>query len=298
MSDGLLSYYNRELDFLRRMAQDFAAAHPRIAGHLRLSGDAMDDPHVARLMQGVAFLNARTARKIDDEFPELVDTLLEVLYPHYLAPVPSMSVVRFRPSAEMTGPHRVAAGSMLETEAVDGETCRFRTCYPVTLWPIELADAAMLGQPLAAPANPEAEGASAALDLTLRCLPDGMTFSELQPDRLRFYLRGPASQVYALHQMILNDTVSVALADGPGDPRPVILPPDAVSAVGFSPDEGCCRIRPARSGPIASSPSSSSFPKSSCSSTSRSCARCWARPGASCGSTSTSASATPASNGR
>ncbi|WP_298952907.1 type VI secretion system baseplate subunit TssF [uncultured Methylobacterium sp.] len=246
MSDGLLSYYNRELDFLRRMAQDFAAAHPRIAGHLRLSGDAMDDPHVARLMQGVAFLNARTARKIDDEFPELVDTLLEVLYPHYLAPVPSMSVVRFRPSAEMTGPHRVAAGSMLETEAVDGEACRFRTCYPVTLWPIELTDAAMLGQPLAAPANPEAEGASAALGLTLRCLPDGMTFSELQPDRLRFYLRGPASQVYALQQMILNDTVSVALADGPGDPRPVILPPDAVSAVGFAPDEALLPY-PARS---------------------------------------------------
>ncbi len=246
MSDELLPYYNRELEVLRRMSQDFAAAHPRIAGHLRLSGDAMDDPHVLRLMQGVAFLNARTARKLDDEFPELVDTLLEVLYPHYLAPIPSMSVVRFRPAAEVTGPHLIPSGSMLETETVEGEACRFRTCYPVTLWPIELTEAAMLGQPLAAPANPEAEGASAALSLTLRCLPDGMTFSELQPERLRFYLRGPASQVYTLHQMILNDTVSVALADSATDPHPVIVPPGAVTAVGFAPDEALLPY-PARS---------------------------------------------------
>lgn len=237
MSDELLPYYNRELAFLREMSREFAEANPRIAGHLRLSRDAVDDPHVARLMEGVAFLNARTARKLDDEFPELVDTLLEVLYPHYLAPMPSMSMVRFKPSAEMTGPHVIPADTELEAEPVAGERCRFRTRYPVTMWPIELTDAVMLGQPLAAPANPAADGAPAALSLTLRCLPDGMTFSDLQPEKLRFYLRGQPSQVYALQQMILNNTVSVALADRANDPDPVIVPASVVQPVGFAPDE-------------------------------------------------------------
>jgi len=51
MSDTLLPYYDRELNALRRLAADFAAAHPKIAGRLRLTPDAVDDPHVARLLE-------------------------------------------------------------------------------------------------------------------------------------------------------------------------------------------------------------------------------------------------------
>src|SRR6516162_5981827 len=95
MSDALLPYYNRELDAIRRLAREFADAHPKIAGRLRLSADATDDPHVARLLEGVAFLAARVHHRLDDEFPELTDALLGVLYPHYLAPVPSSAIVQF-----------------------------------------------------------------------------------------------------------------------------------------------------------------------------------------------------------
>ncbi|WP_341989192.1 type VI secretion system baseplate subunit TssF [Azorhizobium sp. AG788] len=237
MSDDLLTYYNREIAYLRQMAGEFASANPKIAGHLRLSGDAIDDPHVARLMEGVAFLNARIGRKLDDEFPELVNAMLEVLYPHYLAPIPSMATVQFQPKAEITGPQFIPPDTELESEPVQGEVCRFRTRYPVTLWPFVLADAAMTGRPLVAPANPAADGAAAVLRLSLKCTTPGLTFTQLQPDRIRFFLRGQPHQVYALQQLILNNTVSVALADGVGDPNPVLLPPSAVSPVGFADDE-------------------------------------------------------------
>lgn len=138
MTDDLLPYYNRELGYLRQMAEEFAEAHPKIAKHLRLSGDAIDDPHIARLIESVAFLNARTASKLDDEFPELSSTLLDVLYPHYLAPIPSMAIVQFRPSAEITGPQLIPVDTEIDSEAVDGESCCFRTRYPVTLLPITL----------------------------------------------------------------------------------------------------------------------------------------------------------------
>jgi len=94
MADGFLQRYNDELAAIRRRAARFADAFPKIAGHLRLTGEVADDPHVERLIQSFAYSAARVRQKLDDEFPELTDGLLETLYPHYLAPLPSMSIVR------------------------------------------------------------------------------------------------------------------------------------------------------------------------------------------------------------
>lgn len=238
MVDHLLPYYNRELAFLRNLAGEFAQAFPKVAGRLRLSADTAEDPHVSRLLEGVAFLNGRIAAKLDDDFPELVDALLETLYPHYLAPIPSMAVVQFTAQPDLTGPYVAPRGSELDTELVRGESCRFRTCYPATLWPITLEAATLTGRPLVAPPNPRAADAAGALRLSLRCLAADMTFDQLQPDALRFFLRGQPQQAYALYELLFNNAVSVAVADGADDLNPVILPPDCIRPVGFGPDEG------------------------------------------------------------
>src|SRR5580698_5861273 len=127
MSDSLLPYYERELDAIKRLAAEFADTHPKIAGRLRLAPDAVDDPHVARLLEGVAFLAARVHHRLDDELPELTDALLGVLYPHYLAPVPSAAIVQFQAQPDLALSLRIGEGLALETEAVRGEPCRFRT---------------------------------------------------------------------------------------------------------------------------------------------------------------------------
>jgi len=87
MSDELLTYYNEELKFLRLMGAEFAVKHSKIAGRLRLSTDGSDDPHVERIIEAFAYLNARIRHKLDDDFPEIVDSLLGVLYPHYQNPI-------------------------------------------------------------------------------------------------------------------------------------------------------------------------------------------------------------------
>src|SRR5690606_11229233 len=163
MTDDLLIHYNRELLNIRRAAASFAAENPRIAARLRLSEDAVEDPHVARLIEGFAFLTARVRQKLDDDFPELTDALLGVLYPHYTAPVPSMTIAQFQCAPDLAGPVEVARGVEVETEAIGGEPCRFRTCYPTTVWPIVLDAAALTGRPLVAPPNPRAAGAVASL---------------------------------------------------------------------------------------------------------------------------------------
>src|ERR1700742_3100745 len=126
VSDRLLPHYNRELDALRTLAGQFAEAHPKIAGRLRLADGAVDDPHVERLLEGVAFLSARAQQRLDDEFPEITDALLGVLYPHYLAPVPSSAIVQLGCQAALRVPVTVPSGTAIETDPVRGEPCRFR----------------------------------------------------------------------------------------------------------------------------------------------------------------------------
>ena len=114
MSDDLLPYYARELAILRTLAADFAQRHPKVAGRLSLGRDDSQDPHVERLLQGVAFLAADVQKRLDDDFPELTDALLDLLYPHYLRPVPSMTIVEMaidRKQAALTSGGGVRAAS-------------------------------------------------------------------------------------------------------------------------------------------------------------------------------------------
>jgi type VI secretion system protein ImpG len=237
MSDSLLPHYERELDAIKRLAAEFADTHPKIAGRLRLSADAVDDPHVARLLEGVAFLAARVHHRLDDEFPELTDALLGLLYPHYLAPMPSCMIAQFDCQPDLTTPARLAAGLAVETEPVHGEPLRYRTTAAMTLWPVEVENVRLSGLPIVAPANPSAAGATGVLRITLRCATPEVTFTQLGINGLRFFLRGPANQTLALYELLGAHVVSVAYADSAVDPAPVIVPASVIEPVGFAPEE-------------------------------------------------------------
>ena len=244
MDDELLAYFNRELNYLRPLQAEFAEGHPKIAERLRLSADAIEDPHVRRLIDAVAFLTARVHRKLDDSFPELTDALLEVLYPHYLAPIPSMAILQMQPRKDLSGSSVIVAGTELTVDAPGGEQCRFRTSYDTELWPIQIDAAALAGRPVPAPVNPYAPNAAAVLAVTLSCIDPNTRFDKLQPDRLRFYLRGQPQVTRPLYELIMTGTVSIALADRRNDPAPVFLGREHLHAVGFEPDEAVLPSRP------------------------------------------------------
>lgn len=247
MSDELLPYYNRELAFLRQMGAAFAEAHPKIAGRLRLGPDASKDPHVARLIEAFAYLNARTRHKLEDDFPEVSEALLGVVYPHYLAPVPSAAIVRFaldRQQGELSGGYTIARGSLVETEPIEGQPCRFRTCYPTTLWPVDLAEAELRSAPFAAPAVRLARPAAGVIRLQLQCHSPKVRFRDLPLGSLRFFLYGQSQYVHDLYELILNNTVAVAAASGPADPQPQVLDTACLRAAGFERDEGLVEYSP------------------------------------------------------
>ena len=130
--ETLLPYFERELVMLRRHCREFAERYPRIAGQLQMSGDACEDPHVERLIQSVALLAARIARRLDDDYPQFTDALLDPLFPHYLRPFPSCAIVRLPPAARRGG-QGLPAGTLMDSAPVHGVPCRFTTAYDIAL---------------------------------------------------------------------------------------------------------------------------------------------------------------------
>ncbi len=251
MTDELLPYYNRELAFIRKMGAEFAAAHPKIAGRLRMSAETTEDPHVSRLIEAFALLAARTRHKIEDDFPEITEAMLGVLYPHYLAPIPSLAIAQLRldeAQRELVAGYPIARHTQVETEPIGGDPCRFQTCYDVTLWPIETAEAGFHGTPFTAPTTPMASEAKAILRVKLRCLSSKVTFDMLELSSLRVYLHGQVQHAYALYEKLLNCAMGVAVARSAGDPEPVLIDAGRLRPVGFEPDETLLPY-PARSFP-------------------------------------------------
>jgi type VI secretion system protein ImpG len=237
MADDLLPHFNAEYAALTRLAAEFAAANPRAAARLRLSRTEVDDPHVERLLEGVAFLGARVQQRLDDEFPELTDALLEVLYPHYLAPFPSCLLAQITPKSDLKTGATVPPATLVQTEPVDGVPCRFRTTAPVTLWPIEIESVRLTGLPLPPLPVRLPTAPAGVLRIALRCSDPATTFEALGLDRLRFALRGGRSVALPLYELLCGHVVGVAFADGPSDPRPAQRPASAVQPAGFAPDE-------------------------------------------------------------
>ena len=236
--DPLLPYYERELAFLRQMGAEFAEKYPRIASRLLLETDRSEDPHVERLIQAFAFLTGRIRHKLDDEFPEITESLLSVLYPHYLAPLPSMSIAQFvldPNQGKLTSGHHVQKGAALYSQNVNGAPCRFRSCYPVTLWPLEVVKAQFDAPDRVSP-TPQA---ASLLRLELRCL-GNIPWSDLEVDSLRFFLHGESALVYGLYELLFTAVSQIQLRPRGEDKKnkPVILPPGSLRPVGFEPDEG------------------------------------------------------------
>src|SRR6516225_8543957 len=146
MDPRLLQHYNIELQHLRETGAEFAEQFPKIAARLGMHGLEVDDPYVERLLEGVAFLAARVQLKLQAEFPRFTQALLEIVYPHYLAPTPSMLIAQLTPDANdpnLAGGVRVARGATLTglMAADDATACDFRTAHDVTLWPVEIVTA-------------------------------------------------------------------------------------------------------------------------------------------------------------
>ena len=241
MRDEMLLYYERELDFLRKSGAQFAEKYPKIASRLVLEPSKCEDPHVERLIEAFALLAARIHIKLDDEFPEITEGLLSVVYPQLVRQLPSMSVAEFQPDPEkgkLASGLTIASGTPLHSKPVGGVPCAFRTCYPVTLWPVavnaaEITAPSRLKPPLAA------VDSDRAIRVELQCAKDA-SFPALKMGQLRFYLDGESGVVNTIYELLFSRLNRIQIRDlTPGSRlAPITLPASCLRAVGFESDEG------------------------------------------------------------
>ena len=213
----LNSHYQNELAQLRRLANEFAQTNPALAPLLGI--DSASDPDVERLLEGVAFLTGMVRQRLDDEFPEFIQELAQLLYPHYLQPLPCMTLLQFQPRAALQAPVHIEAGCEVFSVPVDGQRVRFRSTAPVDLEPLQLLSSQWEG------------GSGQERSIVLNFSLTVANPNDWKSDSLRFYLGGglaDASKIMRLLQLNLREIRIAA----PGQPV-TLLPAKYLRSVGF-----------------------------------------------------------------
>jgi type VI secretion system protein ImpG len=219
-------YYQDELTFLREMGKEFSQDYPALAHMLAERGS---DPDVERLLEGFAFLAGRIRQKLDDEFPEVTQGLLSLLWPHYLRPIPSMSILEFQPvPGAVRDRARIPRGTEVASVPVEGTRCRFRTCYDVDLYPIVLHSAEI----------EEKAGAPLTLRLGFQTA-EGVQLKQVDPDPLRLFLGGEAEVTNLLYLWFcrsLQDVVFQGFFEGRPSQQ-LTLPASSIKVAGFTEEQ-------------------------------------------------------------
>jgi type VI secretion system protein ImpG len=245
MDDALLNYYEQELSYIRQMGAEFARKYPKIAGRLLLEHDISSDPHTERLIEAFAFISGRIHKKIDDDFPEITQSLFNVIYPHYNNPIPSLTIARFEPMMQNISEagYRIDRGTKLYSKPVYGTPCQFTTCQPVEIWPVEVT-AAGLRDPRVL-----VKDAQQAIYIQLKTA-NSLPISKLAWKSLRFYLYGQHQQVFHLYELLFNNVCQVECesAGNMGSPHRILLAPPPIGPVGFEEEESALSF-PKRSFP-------------------------------------------------
>lgn len=216
MDTRLIKHYEQELAFMRDMGAEFAQSYPKIAGRLGMEGLEVLDPYVERLLEGFAFLSARVQLELDLQYPNFTQNLLEIIYPHYLAPIPSMMIAQLHPDmakADLVEGFVLPRHSELRSSVGDGQQkpCIFRTGQELTIWPIEVSEAEYIAGrgDLVALGLADDPRARAAIRLRLT-RGDGGDFSELPLDELTVYLSSEHSGNWHLHEYLCAKTIGLA----------------------------------------------------------------------------------------
>lgn len=232
-----LSTYLAELAYLRRMGAAFARRHPKVAARLQLEANECADPHVERLLEGFALLTARLHDRIDSGHSRIAETLLDILYPQLTATVPAMAIARFdlnEMESLVTTAYHLPRHTKLAAPAGSGEDCRFLTGAPLDLWPLSVAQVALVSPNRFLCLDGTAE-VGGVLHVQLRAPEEALR--EMELSSLRFFINGDRATVPTLVDLIFRGLRGVVLLPDGDETRAVTLPAHALSHVGFSDEE-------------------------------------------------------------
>ncbi len=232
MSD-FAGYYQDELAFLREMGREFAEAHPALAPML---AERSGDPDVERLLEGVAFLTGRVRQKLDDELPQAIQGIAQLLFPDLVRPMPSAAILELTPLPTVLRERLVVpAGTEFASVKVDGTPCLFRSATDCELMPWVIDDVRVAPLP----------GGKHELRIDIK-MPLAMPLGPLGADRLRLHFAGEARTSLGTLMWVQKsaESVSLIVPGAGGAERDIALGRRAIEGGGFGEDEALLPASP------------------------------------------------------
>ncbi|OGT64544.1 MAG: hypothetical protein A3J38_09425 [Gammaproteobacteria bacterium RIFCSPHIGHO2_12_FULL_45_9] len=234
--ERLYELYQEELDFFRKFSHEFSKTYPKAAAFLELGNIGSYDPHVERLIEAFAFLSARVQCDLDEQFPEIITALLDVIYPHFSRPIPAMTILHLAVDpvlCDSVEGYEVKKDSIFFSQSHEGYVCEFRTQYPIQLWPIEIMELTLSGAE-AYPFLYERTNILSTFKMKLNA--HFHPFNLLKIPSLRFYINLADLQANQLYELLFQGTVELYLLDQ--NDQPVTkLPKSVLRPVGFDREE-------------------------------------------------------------
>ncbi|THA19256.1 type VI secretion system baseplate subunit TssF, partial [Rodentibacter pneumotropicus] len=217
---SLKEFFRAELDFLKKDGQHFSKIYPHLS---RFLSDEIVDPEAERIIESFAFLTARLKEKLKDNLPEITQSMIQLLWPNYLRPLPSCAILNFQPKERaISTKHVIPKGTFVSSKPVDGTTCQFQTTMDVSVYPLVLNS-------VTSTSGTE----STIIELELENISDG-DFSSLQCDELSFYLSGSDYSALTTYQWFFNYLTKIYVKT---EDKIISLPLDSISSLGFDKSE-------------------------------------------------------------
>jgi len=236
--DKDLEYFQEEINYINYMAGLFAKKYPKVARRLDLTSDKVTDPHVARLIESFAYVSGKLNREIEDEFPRITTSLLGVLYPQFVSPIPSISVAQFQVDPDLarstTTVKEIPRGTSLFTQSQESATCRFQTCYNLDLWPVQVEDVSIVPASSYAFSQDQIQKVSTKF-LRIRLKSLSLPFGSMDIKNMRFYIEGDMGKRHTLLEALFRSSQVVAMVKD--ETQQPILTDSYCSMVGFSSEE-------------------------------------------------------------
>lgn len=232
MDSSLIETYLKELAQIEDECSEFALAHPLVAGRLGLGSEGSVDPQVRQLIEAVAFIAARLKRNMDAIPGELVCSLLRLLSPDIVRPVPAMGVVRLAPARrdmEMQA-FDIPAGGMLRAQAGSEGWCQLAVPGGARLWPLRV-ETFWGGEKAGLPDG--VSGFDGKNCFVIRVSATGKPFRAGQPGELDLFVTGPAGRALAAVEALTTGVREIHLV-AVGGAWSMRVPLDALQSAGFN----------------------------------------------------------------
>lgn len=226
MKNKFIDQYQSELNILKESGELFSKKHPEIAKNLQINRQEIDDPSVSRLIESMAFLNARTQLKIDEKTSDLAQALTSNLNPDFIKDTPSAAIIEFIPAIDLDDEVTIKRHTLLETDPARYDAYKFKTVYNTKILPIKICSAEML----------RSDKDNELLQIALSTLSMAQSFSNFDTNQIRFYINNIKNDGSKIYEALFTKLTKITVVDHQGKLTGTLLP-SALKQIGFNEDE-------------------------------------------------------------